>query len=271
MTKQPKGGKGFKSLGELASKVSLPDRKQRNSRIGYLTAALFLLCLALSAIFYGKEGFQYLASLFSNFQPSHADKSPNFPQRTPPQNTPAIINRAQFEIREPPVNPNHKHALPEIRWCFALSRFLENMRKTLHDSGNMAAYNDRVEYYNARCSKFSANAQTLALAKKDIDSLSDSDLDYMFGIRPETAGRDRKLTENQLAELQSMLVQLGYMDESVSGKINEQTALAIKAFQKDIGKPQTGSPDLETFTYLQIVYEDLLTWLETGEKPAWLK
>lgn len=273
MARQPEAEKGFKSLGNLASKISLPDRKRRNLRAVYLIVAGLLLSGVIFALFHEKDALLSLENLFSNFQASRSGSSQEYPQN-PEKNTPPVINRFQFEIREPPASPNHQHALPEIRWCMALSRFLDDMRKAVHTSGKIESYNNRVQYYNDRCSKFSANAQARAQAQKDIDSLSAADLGALFDLQPETNEPKKAtpmLSERQLGELQAILVQLGYMDAPVTGKMNGQTAMAIKAFQKDIDKPQTGEPDLETFTYLQIVYEDLLTWLETGAKPVWLK
>lgn len=87
-------------------------------------------------------------------------------------------------------------------------------------------------------------------------------------IAPETGAITGDTPDvNAIMEAQRLLEALGYCANLDSGDL----AQGIRNFQRDFGLPQTGELNKQTIDLLDTIYNDLLDWIKTGKRPAWIK
>ncbi len=199
----------------------------------------------------------------SNYSPSSAPSTYTTPRST-----------SSLKFSKPPVGTNKVLSIVQIRWCLREDMRIKTKRAYTNTNLEVDAFNTMVSDYNRRCGNFQYRRGVLERARREVEGMRLQIVAEALGrsTTPSTpsavvsppklsssaqsspsrvsSGTSRPNTSSRGAnrsaltyEVQSLLKQLGYEPGPIDGQYGRKTANAIKAFQRDMKKPQTSHID----------------------------
>ncbi|GMW00558.1 MAG: hypothetical protein AMXMBFR84_16950, partial [Candidatus Hydrogenedentota bacterium] len=189
------------------------------------------------------------------------------PATSPLTNWTGQTSNVRYE--KPPVGQNNVLSVPQICWCLREDIRIETMRDVANTEESVTKFNGLVDDYNSRCGSFKYREGTLEQAKRTVESqrseiVSEAIEEVMqWGRSPSLAlpseSAPKRPNYRDTREAQELLTALGYDPGPIDGDYGRFTSDAIKAFQKDMGRPQNGAIDA--------VILDLLRKAKAALKP----
>lgn len=168
-----------------------------------------------------------------NYVPSVTNNSFSSPQNISGQTTANSMDaNSSVQYVKPPVGTNNVLSVPQICYCIREDIKLDAMRDHIANN-NVDAFNDLVNDYNERCSKFVYNNNDLDYARQMVEAQR-IQIEARAIAEAATLGRETiSVQSKDIKEIQTLLYNLGYNPGPIDGLLGGKTYEAIKKFQDD--------------------------------------
>lgn len=236
-------------------------RSDDRSTLGKWLLGIFAVVVFISIIFDANKDIKK-----SSYSPPSPSKNRSYPQASssPKIDIPSVKQSSKLHYSMPSVGTNNVLSVSEIRWCIKEGIRIEAMRGVFVTNEGIDELNLMVNVYNSRCGSYRYGQGSQSRAENDVEpyhgqiiadaieearEISPSQLfsnDHSAGSTP------KKPSVKYTKEAQQILTDLGYDPGPVDGVIGERTRNAIRKFERNIGRPETGKPTKALITALDI-------------------
>lgn len=132
---------------------------------------------------------------------------------------------------------------PQLKWCLRQQAYLDALGQVAATNTEFAKLNELQQEVEALCDYGSADPQLVAVARESAAARQDEYYEEALNSQLLFLGGEEKgeWRKSQLvSDIQTMLDALGYDVGLIDGLYGTQTRVAIKAFEREAGLPETG-------------------------------